>query len=69
MAPRRAAADRAAPHRARSGLGRVRRVVERTFAWPHNFRHLRIRWERDGLHYYALLSLGCSLICSRHIRP
>ena len=35
-----------------SGLGRVRWVVERTFAWLHNFRRLRIRWERDaGLHY------------------
>jgi transposase len=27
-----------------SGLGRVRWVVERTFAWLHNFRRLRIRW-------------------------
>jgi transposase len=31
-----------------SGLGRVRWVVERTFAWLHNFRRLRIRWERDA---------------------
>jgi transposase len=27
-----------------SGLGRVRWVVERTFAWLHNFRRVRIRW-------------------------
>jgi transposase len=27
-----------------SGHGRVRWVVERTFAWLHNFRRLRIRW-------------------------
>jgi transposase len=44
-------------------------VVERTFAWLHNFRRLRIRWERDAGLHYALLSLGCSLICWRHIRP
>jgi transposase len=31
-----------------SGLGRLRWVVERTFAWLHNFRRLRIRWERDA---------------------
>jgi transposase len=43
--------------------------VERTFAWLHNFRRLRIRWERDAGLHYALLSLGCSLICWRHIRP
>jgi transposase len=29
-----------------SGLGRWRWVVERAFAWLHNFRRLRIRWER-----------------------
>jgi transposase len=52
-----------------SGLGRVRWVVERTFAWPHNFRRLRIRWERDAALHYAFVSLGCSLICWRHIRP
>jgi transposase len=42
-----------------SRLGRVRWVVERTFAWLHNFRGLRIRWERDAGLHYALLSLGC----------
>jgi transposase len=51
------------------GLGHVRWVVERTFAWPHNFRRLRFRWERDASLHYALLSVGCSLICWRHIRP
>jgi transposase len=29
-----------------SGLGKLRWVVERTFAWLHFFRRLRIRWER-----------------------
>jgi transposase len=43
--------------------------VERTFAWLHNFRRLRIRWERDAALHYALLRLGCSLICWRHVRP
>ena len=51
-----------------SGLGRVRWVVERTFAWLHNFRRLRIRWERDAA-ALRVVSLGCSLICWRHIRP
>jgi|tagenome__1003787_1003787.scaffolds.fasta_scaffold20840400_1 transposase len=50
-----------------SGLGRVRWVVERTFAWLHNFRRLRIRSERDAALHYALVRLGCSLICWRHI--
>jgi transposase len=52
-----------------SGLGRVRWAVERTFAWLHNFRRLRIRWERNAGLHYAFLSIGCSLICWRHIRP
>jgi transposase len=52
-----------------SGLGRVRWVVERTFAGLHNFRRLWIRCERDAGLRYALLSLGCSLICWRHIQP
>ncbi|MGW3201012.1 IS5 family transposase [Streptomyces sp. NPDC001118] len=29
-----------------SGLGRTRRVVERTFAWLHQFKRLRIRYKR-----------------------
>ncbi|GGZ04301.1 hypothetical protein GCM10010365_24050 [Streptomyces poonensis] len=29
-----------------SGLGKVRWVVERAFAWLHQFRRLRIRYER-----------------------
>jgi transposase len=42
------------------GLGRVRWVVKRTFAWLHNFRRLPIRWERDAGLHDALVSLGCS---------
>lgn len=34
-----------------SGLGIFRWVVERTIAWLHGFRRLRIRWERrDDIH-------------------
>ncbi|MEU9352421.1 IS5 family transposase [Streptomyces griseoloalbus] len=34
-----------------SGLGIFRYVVERTIAWLHGFRRLRIRWERrDDIH-------------------
>ena len=51
-----------------SGLGRVRWVVERTFAWLHNFRRLRIRWERDASMHRALLSRGCALICWRRLQ-
>jgi hypothetical protein len=43
-----------------SGLGHVRWVSDRTSAWLHNFRRLRIRWERDAGLHYALLSPGCS---------
>jgi transposase len=52
-----------------SGLGRVRWVVERTFAWLHNSRRPHIRWERDAGLHHALLSLGCSLIGWGQIRP
>ncbi len=31
-----------------SGLGSERWVVERSFAWLHNFRRLRTRYERYG---------------------
>jgi transposase len=40
-------------------------VVERSFAWLHNFRRLRTRYERlDELHL-AFLELGCAVICLR----
>ena len=46
-----------------SGLGKYRWVVERTHAWLHNFRRLRIRFERRANIHEAFLKLGCSLIC------
>lgn len=51
-----------------SGLGRQRWVVERTFAWLHNFRRLRIRWERTAELHKAFLLLGCAIICQRQLR-
>ncbi|MFI8437854.1 transposase [Streptomyces sp. NPDC079020] len=52
----------------RSGLGRSHWVVERTFAWLHQFKRLRIRNEiRADLHL-SLLQLACSIICLRRLR-
>ena len=46
-----------------SGLGKFRWVVERTHALPHNFRRLRIRFERRADIHEAFLKLGCRLVC------
>ena len=46
-----------------SGLGVYRWVVERTLAWLHQFRRLRVRWERRDDIHEAFLDLGCILIC------
>ncbi len=46
-----------------SGLGKTRWVIERTIAWLHHFRRLRIRWERSDEIHYAFLLIGCILIC------
>ncbi|WP_432498807.1 IS5 family transposase [Kineococcus gypseus] len=52
-----------------SGLGARRWVVERTFAWLHQFKRLRIRYEvRADLHL-GLLQLACALICYRRLPP
>lgn len=48
-----------------SGLGVYRWVVERTISWLHQFRRLRIRYERRPEIHEALMSLACSLICWR----
>ena len=50
-----------------SGIGRWRWVVERNFAWLHNYRRLRIRWERDPAVHMAFLTLACALICRRYL--
>ncbi|MFD9240303.1 IS5/IS1182 family transposase, partial [[Kitasatospora] papulosa] len=51
-----------------SGLGVFRYVVERTIAWLHGFRRLRIRWERRDDIHEAFLTLGCALICWRRLK-
>lgn len=54
-------ARRRTPHG--SGLGLYRWVVERTLSWLHQFRRLRIRFERRPDIHEAFLSIGCALIC------
>jgi transposase len=51
-----------------SQLGSERWVVERTFAWLHNLRRLRIRYERRAEIHEAFMLLGCSVICQRMLR-
>jgi transposase len=51
-----------------SGLGRYRWVVERTFAWLHNFKRLLVRYERRADMHRALLGLACCLVCFRRLR-
>jgi len=48
-----------------SGLGATRWVVERSIAWLHQFRRLRVRYERLPEIHEAFLVLGCALICWR----
>jgi transposase len=51
-----------------SGLGSERWVVERTLSWLHQYRRLRLRYERCADIHEAFLSLACSLICLRQLR-
>ena len=51
-----------------SGLGKERWVVERTISWLHQFRRLRIRWERDPEIHMAFMYLACAVICWRRLR-
>jgi transposase len=50
------------------GLGKLRYVVEQTFALLHQFKRLAVRWERRLELHNAFLSLACSLICWRRLR-
>jgi len=38
-------------------------VVERSLSWLHQFRRLRVRYERRADIHEALLSLACALVC------
>lgn len=45
-----------------SGLGKVRWVVERTLAWLHQFRKLRLRTEKKAELHEAFVQLACAMI-------
>lgn len=45
------------------GLGKIRYVVEQTFALLHQFKRLAVRWERRIELHDSLISLACSLTC------
>jgi transposase len=59
-------ARRGEPHG--SGLGKTRWVVERTISWLHNFRRLRIRFERLAFIHEAFMKIACCIICWRQLR-
>ena len=46
-----------------TGLGKARWVAERTLAWLHQFRRLRIRYGRRADIHEAFLTIGCIVIC------
>jgi transposase len=50
-----------------SGLGIYRWVVERTQAWLHGFRKLRLRTDTDGLIHKGFVALASALICMRFL--
>ena len=47
-------------------LGICRWVIERT--WLHQFRRLRVRYERRADIHQAFLTLGCIMICYRYLK-
>jgi transposase len=47
------------------GLGKARWPVERTFAWLHQFRRLRTRWDKRADVHQAFLHLAAAVICHR----
>ncbi len=51
-----------------SGLGTQRWVVERGFARLHNFRRLRIRYERYPELHTAFLTLACAILRWRRLK-
>ena len=42
-------------------------VVERTFAWLHNFRRLVLRYERKAHNYFAFVLLAFIVLCTNRI--
>lgn len=52
-----------------SALGRVRWVVECTFAWLHHYKRLLVRYDRRHDIHEAFLALACCLVCFRRLQP
>jgi len=52
-----------------SGLGKTRWVIERSIAWLHQFRRLKMRYERLHFIHEAFLTIACSLICWNFLKP
>jgi hypothetical protein len=50
------------------GLGKLRYVVEQTFALLHQFERLAVRWKRRTELHDAFISLTCGLICWRRLK-
>jgi hypothetical protein len=50
-----------------SGLGLFRWVVERTIAWYHGMKRLRMRWERRDDIHEAFLDVATCIITFRHV--
>src|ERR1700709_968512 len=46
-----------------SGLGKTRWPVERTIAWLHSYRRLKMRYEKYAHIHEAFLTLACALTC------
>lgn len=51
-----------------SGLGVYRWVSERTLGWLHNFRRLRVRFDRRADIHHAFLKIAESMICFRVLK-
>ena len=49
------------------GMGKLRYLVEQTFALLHQFKRLAGRWKRRPELHDAFVSLACSLIYWRHL--
>jgi transposase len=52
-----------------SGLGKTRWVVERTFAWLHQVKRLRIRWDRRADIHLGLMHLAASSSATASCQP
>ncbi|MGW1318554.1 IS5 family transposase [Streptomyces sp. NPDC002426] len=50
------------------GLGKLRYVVEQTFALLHHFKRLTVRWKRRTELHDVFVSLACGLVCWRRLK-